>query len=62
MEGKSKCDMIQNLDFREMQVFMKDKSLENSRMEILWLTNMIDTRTTMKGKYRHGSQPYDPCK
>ena len=37
-----------------MQVFMKDKSLENSRMAILWLTNMIDTRTTMKGIYRHG--------
>ena len=33
---------------------MKDKSLENLRMAILWLTNMIDTRTTMKGKYRHG--------
>ena len=37
-----------------MQVFMKDKSLENSRIEILWLTNMLDTRTTMKGKYKQG--------
>ena len=54
MEGKSKCDMIWNLDFRQMQVFMKDKSLENSRIEILWLTNMLDTRTTMKGKYKQG--------
>ena len=23
-------------------------------MEILWLTNMLDTRTTMKGKYKNG--------
>ena len=34
-----------------MQEFMKDKSLENSQ----WLTDMIDTRVTMKGKYR---EPY----
>jgi hypothetical protein len=56
MEGKSKCDSIRNLDFRKIQDFMKDKSLENSRMEILWLTNMLDTRTTMKGKYKNGYQ------
>ena len=34
-----------------MQDFMVEKSLENSRMEVLWLTNMLDTRTTMKAKY-----------
>ena len=51
MEGKSKCDNIRNIDTRKMQDFMLDKSLENSRMEVLWLTNMWDTRTTMKAKY-----------
>ena len=51
MEGKSKCDKIYNQDLRKMQVFMQDKSLENARMEVLWLTDMIDTRSTMKGKY-----------
>ena len=54
MEGKSKCDMIRNKDFRKMQKFMLDKSLENSRIEIIWLSNMIDTRATMKGKYKNG--------
>ena len=51
MEGKSKCDQIFNKDFRKMQDFMKQKSLENARIEVLWLTNMLDTRTTMKAKY-----------
>ena len=30
---------------------MLEKSLENSWMEVLWLTDMLDTRTTMKAKY-----------
>ena len=30
---------------------MKDKSLEDSRLEFRWLTNMLDTRTTMPGRY-----------
>ena len=51
MEGKSKCDNIRNLDTRKMQGFMLEKSLENSRMEVLWLTDMLDTRMTMKAKY-----------
>ena len=55
MEGKSKCDNIRNIDLRKMQEFMKEKSLENSRLEVLWLTNMVDTRMTMKGKYE---EPY----
>ena len=56
MEEKSKCDRICNKDLRKMQSFMIEKSLENSRLEVLWLTNMIDTRTTMKGKYK---EPYN---
>ena len=51
MKGKSKCDQIYIKDVRVMQDFMKEKSLENARMEVLWMTNMIDTRSTMKGKY-----------
>ena len=58
MEGKSKCDLICNRDFRKMQDFMKEKSLEKSRIEVLWLTNMIDTRATMKGKYRKYNCPH----
>ena len=30
---------------------MKEKSLENSRIEVLWMTDMLVTRSTMKGKY-----------
>ena len=52
MKGKSKCDDICNRDLRKMQDFIKEKSLENSRLEVLWLTHMIDTRQTMKGKYK----------
>ena len=51
MEGKSKCDKIYTKDVRVMQDFMKQKSLENARIEVLWMTDMIDTRSTMKGKY-----------
>ncbi len=30
---------------------MREKSLEDCRMEFLWLTDMMDTRTTMGRKY-----------
>ena len=30
---------------------MNGKSIANSRMEFLWSSNMLDTRTTMKAKY-----------
>lgn len=46
-----KLDKIKNLDCRAMQQYMKDKSLEDSRLEFRWLTDMIDTRTTMPGRY-----------
>ena len=51
MKGKSKCDQIYIKDIRVMQDFMKEKYLENARMEVLWMTNMLDTRSIMKGKY-----------
>ena len=34
-----------------MQPFMLEKSLANGRLEFLWLTNMLDSRSTMRGKY-----------
>ena len=55
MEGKSKCHDICNRFLRKIQDNMKEKSLENSRVEVLWLKNMIDSRKTMKGKY---NEPY----
>ena len=45
-----KLDKIKNLDCRYMQEYRKDKSLEDSRLEFRWLTNMLDTRTTMPGR------------
>ena len=35
-----------------MQEYMKQKSLENSRLEFLLETNMIETRMNMKGNIR----------
>ena len=49
MEGKTKCGQIYKRDIRKMQDFMLDKSLKNARMEVLWLTDMLNTRSTMKG-------------
>ena len=40
---------------------MKQKSLENSRMEFLWETNMIDTRMNMKGKYQKDNNECPHC-
>ena len=51
MVGKEKYRHILNQDFRKMQQYMHNKSLFYSRIEFLWQTDMIETRTTMKGKY-----------
>jgi hypothetical protein len=58
MEGKSECEKVRKIDTRQMQDFMLEKSLENSRMEVLWLTDMLDTRTTMKAKYKQYHCPH----
>ena len=42
---------IRNRDCRHIQPYMYEKNLLQSRMEFLWDTLMIDTRTTIKGKY-----------
>ena len=47
----SKMALLKLEDTRRMKEYMKMKSLENSRMEFLWQTNMIETRMNMKGKY-----------
>ena len=46
-----KLEKIKYLDCRQMQLYMKDKSLEDSRLKFRWLTDMLDTRTTMPGRY-----------
>ena len=51
MEPLEKCTVIRKRDCRFVQPYMYQKSLEQSRLEFLWDTNIIDTRTTMKGKY-----------
>ena len=46
-----KLDLIKYTDCRKMAPYMTEKSLENSRLEFLWLTDMLDSRTTMSKKY-----------
>jgi hypothetical protein len=57
MEPLQKLDKIRHDDFRQMASYMLEKSLEDSRLEFLWLTDMLDSRTTMSKKY---SSPYCP--
>ena len=51
MEPLSKMEHLKIQDTRQMKSYMKQKSLENSRLEFKWQTHMIDTRVNMKGKY-----------
>ena len=57
MEPYKKLDKIKYDDFRQMAPYMLQKSLGDSRLEFLWLTDMLDSRTTMSKKY---SSPYCP--
>ena len=61
MEHLSKLDKIKNQDTRCMQGYMKQKSLENSRLEFIWETNMIDTRMNMKGRYKKNQYECPHC-
>ena len=61
MEPLSKMAKIRTQDTREMQLYMKQKSLENSRIEFIWETNMIDTRCNMKGKYKKDQYQCPHC-
>ena len=40
-----------------MAAYKSEKSLEDSRMKFLWLTDMLDSRTTKTNKY---NSPYCP--
>ena len=61
MEPLKKLDEIKMKDTRYMQVYMQQKSLENSRMEFLWETHMLDTRCNMKGKYKKDKYQCPHC-
>ena len=61
MEPFSKMNEIRKKDTRVMQEYMKQKSLENSRLEFLWKTNMIETRMNMKGKYQKDKYECPHC-
>ena len=41
---------------------MYAKSLDQSRLEFLWETRMLDTRTTMKGKYEKDKYSCPHCR
>ena len=51
MKSLDKCSSIRNKDCRFVQDYMYKKSLEQSRLEFLWQTQMLETRFTMKGKF-----------
>ena len=42
MDGMSKLEIMKTKDLREPQEYMKMVSLENSRLEFRWRTNMMD--------------------
>jgi hypothetical protein len=51
MEPLEKCRLLRNEDCRTVKPYMYQKSLEQSRLEFIWQTQMLDSRTTMKRKY-----------
>ena len=61
MQPLDKCNTIRNQDCRFVQPYMLKKSLEQSRLEFLWQTNMLDTRTTMKIKHPKGKYSCPHC-
>ena len=61
MEPLEKCRVIRNEDCRFVKSYMFEKSLEQSRLEFLWQTQTIDTRTTMKGKYQKNKYSCPHC-
>ena len=51
MEPLEKRSLIRNEDCQFFKCSMYQKFLEQSRLEFIWQTQMLDTRTTMKRKY-----------
>ena len=62
MASLDKCKVIRERDCRFVQPYMYEKSLLQSRMEFLWDTQMLDTRTTMKGRYKQGEYSCPHCR
>ena len=52
---------IKKTDTRKMQLYMKQKSLENSRLEFLLETDMLETRCNMKGMYKKDQYQCPHC-
>ena len=61
MEALEKCRVVRSRDCRHVQPYMFQKSLEQSRLQFLWDTQMIDTRSTMKRKYEKGKYNCPHC-
>ena len=62
MASLDKCKVIRERDCRYIQPYMYKKNLLESRMEFLWETSMIDTRTTMKGRYEKDKYSCPHCR
>ena len=58
MSSLNKCKKMRERDCRFVQPYMFEKLLMQSRMEFLWDTMMLDTRTTMKGRYKKDKYNY----
>ena len=61
MKPLSKLDKIRNTHTRIMQKYMSQKCLQDSRLEFIWETNMIDTRMNMKGRYEKDKYECPHC-
>ena len=51
MDPYKKLNKIKLKDCTKMAEYMKEKSLEDSRLKFKWLTGMLDSRVTMSAKY-----------
>ena len=51
MEEKDKCEEIKHEDFREVQQYMKNLSIERARMKFSLRAKMFNCRANMHGKY-----------
>ena len=57
MKPYSKLEKIINRDCKKMEDYMKEKILEDARLEFKWQTGMLDSRVTMKAKYKYTKFP-----
>ena len=57
MNHHSKMEKLMNQDCTRMEEYMKQKSLDDARLEFKWHTGMLDSRSTMKAKYKNSQYP-----